>query len=99
MKITATVHNYLNKDNIDFMVNIYNTSTNKEFEFFAQPKVTDNEVIGIHTPDSMDDMAIIDPCYYDEIIEAMQAALDEYNKAGSEMQHYIVKREYRVKQK
>lgn len=95
MKITATVHNYWSKDNVDFMVNIYNTTTNAEFKFFAQPKVTDNEVTGIHTPDSKDDMAIIDPCYYDETIEAMQAALDEYNKANSEMQHYIVKREYR----
>lgn len=94
LKITADVHNYWSKDNVDFMVNIYNTTTNATFELFAQPNVKDNEVVGIHTPDSMDDMEIVSAYYYDEIMEAMQAALDEYDK-DVEMKHYIVKREYR----
>jgi len=91
MKITATVHNYFHKDDVDFMVSI-TTITDTTFKFFAQPDVKNNEVVGIHTPDSMDDMAIVDSCYYDEIIEAMQDALNEYEKG---LDHYIVKREYR----
>ena len=86
----ATVYNYISENNVDFYVEV-NLTGNRTVEFFIQPEVRNNTVTDITTIDSRDDVLVINPDLFDDMIEKMQEALDEY--IG--VKRYVVTWEYR----
>lgn len=76
MKIKASVWEYYSKDNVDFWV-VIKTAAGKKM-FYIQPEVRDNKIVGVTTPDSQDDLCLLNESLYGDIEQAMQEALDEW---------------------
>ncbi len=75
----ASVINYHNENNVDFMVEIGLTG-DRTADIFCQPEIEDGEIVKISTPDSQDDVEIVNPELHEDMINAMQDALNEYLK-------------------
>ena len=77
---TAQVNEYYNANNVDFFITAHNEATDSDFRFYVQPKVIDNEVNDLSTPDSQDDVIFLptDDVEVSTFIELLQEALYEY---------------------
>ncbi len=75
----ASVVNYHDESNVDFLVEIGLTG-DRTADIFVQPEIEDGEIVKISTPDSQDDVEIVNPELHDDMIDAMQEALDEYHR-------------------
>ncbi len=74
----AIVVNYHNEDNVDFLVEIGLTG-DRTADIFCQPEIEGGQIVKISAPDSQDDVEIVNPELHDDMIDAMQDALNEYH--------------------